>query len=254
MGQATTTGRWVRGRTAAPGQSKDLVKIENTIAQGGRAQGLGPHQSTRVSKNDAVFARVCGQVSAAGGGVRSVLDSLIQVSRSHAPRGNAGRALRVRSWRRTRSARTCSYAGEQERGSVGARVGIRDDLGWTGHLPIGANLNNQLISGRTQERDDGGRERLKAASASASASAWAFRHHLKACRPARWVPAVDFENPGIDLAAGECHQAPRGYPAGLVQTVPIPRALVLNVLFDHQRIEQLADDPDGAQRTVLRGA
>ena len=35
-------------------------------------------------------------------------------SRSHAPRGNAGRALRVRSWRRTRSARTCSHAGAWE--------------------------------------------------------------------------------------------------------------------------------------------
>ncbi|MBV5273569.1 MAG: hypothetical protein JZU52_07985, partial [Lamprocystis purpurea] len=53
-----------------------MVKIENTIPQGGRTQGLGPHQSTRVSKNDAVLAQVCGQVSAAGGGARSALDLL----------------------------------------------------------------------------------------------------------------------------------------------------------------------------------
>jgi hypothetical protein len=32
--------------------------------------------------------------------------------------------------------------------------------GGTGYPPIGANLSNQLISWRTQERDDGGRERL----------------------------------------------------------------------------------------------
>jgi len=56
-----------------------------------------------------------------------------------------------------------------------------------------------LISLRIQERDDGGRERLSAA------SAWAFRYHLKACCPALGAPAVDFENPGIDLAAGERH-------------------------------------------------
>ncbi len=47
-------------------------------------------------------------------------------SRSHAPRGNAGRALSVRSWDWTQSARTCSHAGAWE---------PEDDLACSGTYP-----------------------------------------------------------------------------------------------------------------------